>query len=116
MYQGVASFNFFLKRPKKREDRIIPTTPSSVRIVSTRIRKFIFCVAILNPLERVEMLSLLFLAAKPSFFENRPMIPLPIHEPSSSFWPCTRPRPTLAARRRRECGSRASRRGPQGLA
>jgi len=56
------------------------------------------------------MLILLFLAAKPSFFENRPMIPLPIHEPSSSFWPCTRPRPTLAARRRRECGSRASRR------
>ena len=33
------------------------------------------------------MLSLLFLAAKPSFFENRPMIPLPFHEPSSSFWP-----------------------------
>jgi len=31
------------------------------------------------------MLILLFLAAKPSFFENRPMIPLPIHEPSSSF-------------------------------
>ena len=33
------------------------------------------------------MLILLFLAAKPSFFENRPMIPLPIHEPSSCFWP-----------------------------
>ena len=35
-------YNFFLKR----EDRIVPTTPTSVRIVSTRIRKFIFCVDI----------------------------------------------------------------------
>ena len=37
-------YNFFLKR----EDRIVPTTPSSVRIVSTRIRKFIFCVVCLG--------------------------------------------------------------------
>ena len=42
LYQGgCLSTNFFLER----EDRIVPTTPSSVRIVSTRIRKFIFCVA-----------------------------------------------------------------------
>ena len=38
--RGCLSTNFFLER----EDRIVPTTPSSVRIVSTRIRKFIFCV------------------------------------------------------------------------
>ena len=29
----------------EREDRIVRTTPSGVRIVSTRIRKFIFCAA-----------------------------------------------------------------------
>ena len=46
-----------------------------------------------SPLERVEMLILLFLAAKPSFFENLPMIPLPFHEPSSSFWPWHAPAP-----------------------
>ena len=39
--RGWPGYNFFLKR----EDRIVPKTPSSVRIVSTRIRKFIFCVA-----------------------------------------------------------------------
>ena len=39
-YKRMKPYTFFLER----EDRIVRTTPSGVRIVSTRIRKFIFCV------------------------------------------------------------------------